>query len=87
MRPVKKKLQDKRGDFNFLLVNFLFIPTTAAYVYSRACGSYHDFLAANKKATELRIPIGKVEVESFTVATMTWLIVIEYSCHKLNYHR
>ncbi len=46
----------ERDDFNFPIVNFLFIrsniPTTPAYgvyisqliPYSRACGSYHDFL-------------------------------------------
>jgi hypothetical protein len=50
------KLYDKRDDFNFLIVNFPFIcsniPATPAYVvyisqlirYSRACGSYQDYL-------------------------------------------
>jgi hypothetical protein len=43
--------------------------------YSRACGSYQDFIKrvdANKEATVPRVPFGKVEViEHFTVATMT----------------
>ena len=34
--------------------------------YSRACGSYQDFLdrgvTSNKEATEPRVPFGKVEV-------------------------
>jgi hypothetical protein len=30
--------------------------------YSRACGSYHDFLAANTEATETRVPFGEGEV-------------------------
>ena len=53
---LRKKLYDKRDDFNFPIVNFPFIcsniPAAPAYrvyisqliQYSRACGSYHDFL-------------------------------------------
>ena len=53
---LRTKLNDKRDDFNFPIVNFPFIcskiPATPAYGvhisqlirYSRACGSYHDFL-------------------------------------------
>jgi hypothetical protein len=52
----RTKLCDKRDDFNFLIVNFLFIcsniPASLAYGvyifqlirYFRDCGSYHDFL-------------------------------------------
>jgi len=40
---------------------------------------------ANKEATELRVPFGKVE--SFTVATMTWLNAMDYLCHKINTSR
>ena len=52
----KKKLHDKRDDFNFPIVNFPFIcrniraaPVTGVYIcqlirYSRACGSYQDCL-------------------------------------------
>ena len=53
---LRTKLYDKRDDFNFPIVNFLFIcsnipaaPAYGVYIsrlirYSRACGSYHDFL-------------------------------------------
>jgi hypothetical protein len=66
-------LYDKRDDFNFPIVNFPFIcsnipaaPAYGVYIsqlirYSRACGSYQDFLdkrvAANKEATEPRVPL------------------------------
>ena len=65
-------LYDKRDDFNFSIVKIPFIssnipavPDYGVYIsqligYSRACGSYQDFLpvAANKEATEPRVPIG-----------------------------
>ena len=53
---LRTKLYDKRDDFNFPIVNFSFIcsnipaaPTYWVYIsqlirYSRACGSYQDFL-------------------------------------------
>ena len=53
---LRTKLYDKRGDFNFPIVNFPFIcnniPATPAYgvyisqliQYSRACGSHQNFL-------------------------------------------
>jgi len=53
---LRTKLYDKRYDFNFPIVNFPFlcsnIPAAPAYGvyisqsirYSRACGSYQDFL-------------------------------------------
>ena len=56
MLQLRKKLYDKRYDYNFLIVNFPFIssniPAAPAYgiyisqlkQYSRACGSYQDFL-------------------------------------------
>ena len=48
--------------------------------YSRACGAYYDFpdrgVTANNEATE---PKGS---KWFMFATMTWLIVTEYMCHK-----
>ena len=75
---LRTKFYDKRDDFNVPIVNFPFIcsyiPAAPAYGvylsqmirYSRACGSYQDFLdrgvAANKEATEPRVPFGKVEV-------------------------
>jgi hypothetical protein len=41
-------------------------------------------VAANKEATEPRVPLSSWihHFESFTVATMTWLTVMEYLCHK-----
>ena len=53
---LRTKLYDKRDYFNFPIVNFPFIcsnipaaPSYGVYIsqlirYSRACGSYHDFL-------------------------------------------
>ena len=53
---LRTKLYDKRGDFNYPIVNFPFIrsnipaaPAYGVYIsqlirYSRACGSYQDFL-------------------------------------------
>ena len=53
---LRTKFYDKRDDFNFLIVNFPFIcsnipasPAYGVYIsqlirYSRACGSYQDFL-------------------------------------------
>jgi hypothetical protein len=53
---LRTKFDDKRDDFNFLIVNFPFIcsniPAAPAYGvhisqlirYSRGCGSYQDFL-------------------------------------------
>ena len=38
--------------------------------------------AANKEATEPRVPLSwNHHFECFTVATMTWLTVMEYLCH------
>ena len=42
-------------------------------------------VATSNEATELRVPF--VKVESFTVATMTWLTAMEYLCHKINTSR
>ena len=56
--------------------------------YSRACGSYHDFLVANKESTDPRVPSCGLSwtwshhFESFMVDTMTWLIVTKHLCHK-----
>ena len=53
---LRTKLYNKRDDFNFPIVNFPFMRSTipaahaiGVYIsqmtgYSRACGSYHDFL-------------------------------------------
>ena len=56
--------------------------------YSSACGSYHDFLDRVLPTTRKLLNQGFTVVklshhfESFTIAIMTWLIVIEYQCHK-----
>ena len=65
---LRTELYDKRDDLNFSIVNFSFvcsnIPAANVYGvyisqlkrYSRACGSYQDFIetgAADKEATEL----------------------------------
>ena len=67
------KLNNKRDDFNFLIVNFPFIfskisaaPAYGVYIsplirYSMAFGSHHAFLervAVNKEATEPMVSSG-----------------------------
>ena len=43
-------------------------------IFQRACGSYQDFLAASKEATESRVPLGKVEViTSKILRSPSWL--------------
>ena len=75
---LKTKLYDKRDDFSFLTVNFLFLssksPAAPAYGvfishlirYSRASISYHDYLekrvAAYKEAIKPRVSNGEVEI-------------------------
>jgi hypothetical protein len=71
-------------------VNFPFIcsniPAAPAYGislsqmirYSRACGSYQDFLDRGLLLTRKLLN----HFENFTVASMTWLTVLEYLCHK-----
>jgi len=51
--------------------------------YSRACRSYHGFLDRGLMLTIKycsKVPSGYLE--SFTVATITWLTNTEYLCHK-----
>jgi hypothetical protein len=55
--------------------------------YSRACGSYrflHRELLLTRKLLNQGFLVVKLKslLESFTVATMTWLTVTEYLCHK-----
>ena len=76
---IRTILYDKRVDFNFLIVNFPYIrsniPATPAYGvyisqliwYSRACGSYQEFidwglLLTRKQLNQERVPLGSVEV-------------------------
>ena len=48
------------------------------HVYCLSVQYLKQNLAANKEASEPRVPFCKVEV-----TTMTWLTVMEYLCHKL----
>ena len=97
---ITERKYDKRDNFNFPIVNFPFIcsniPTAPAYRvyisqmirYSRACGSYQDFLDRGLLLTRKLLNQGfllvklKSSLRNFTVATMTWLTVMEYLCHK-----
>jgi hypothetical protein len=97
---LRTKLYDKRDDFNFPIVNFPFIcsnipaaPTYGVYIsqlirYSRACGSYQDFLDRRLLLTRKLLNQGfllvklKSSFRKFAVATMTWLTAMEYLCHK-----
>jgi hypothetical protein len=72
------------------------IPATPAYGiyiaqmirYSRACGSYQDFLDRGLLLTRRLLNQGFLLVKLmsslriFSVATITWLTVMEYLCHK-----
>ena len=99
-RRLRTKLYDKRDDFNFTIVNFPFIcnniPATPAYElcisqlirYSRACGSYQDFLDTGLLLTRKLLNQGflliklRSSLRKYLVATMTWLTVMEYLRHK-----
>ena len=56
--------------------------------HSRTCGSYNDFLDRGQLLTLKLLNQGflafklKSSLLNFTVATMTWLNVMEYLCHK-----
>ena len=98
---LRTKPYDKRDDFIFTIVNIPFIysnipsePTYEVYIsqlirYSRACGSYTNFLDRGLLLTRKLLNQGfiwvklKSSLRTFTVATMTWLTVMEYMCHKL----
>jgi hypothetical protein len=79
-------------NFPFICSN---IPAASAYgIYisqliqyaTRACGSYHDFLDRGLLLTRTLLNQGfllvKLKSSFCTVATMTWLTVMEYLCHK-----
>ena len=96
---LRTKLSDKRGDFNFPIVNFPFvcsnIPAATAYGvyispfirYSRACGSYQDFLDRGLLLTRKLLSQGfllvklKSSLRKF-YGRHPWLTVMEYLCHK-----
>jgi hypothetical protein len=54
--------------------------------YSRACGSYQDFLDRGLLLTRKLLNHGfllvKLKSSLFTAAIVTWLTVMEYMCHK-----
>ena len=80
-------------NFPFICSNIPAAPAYGVYIsqlilYSRACGSYQDFFDRGLLLTRKLLNQGfqlvklKSSHESFTVATMTWLTVMEYLCHK-----
>jgi len=97
---LKAKLYDERDDLNFSILNFPFIcwnilaaPAYGVYIpqlirYSRACGSYHDFLDIWLLQTwnllDQRFLVAKLSLShrKFSVATVNWLTVTEYLPHK-----
>jgi hypothetical protein len=76
----------------FICNNIQATPAYGVYLsqliwYSRACGSYHDLLdrgllLTRKLLNHVFLVVRLKLFESFTVATMIWLIVREYLCHK-----
>jgi hypothetical protein len=81
------------ANFPFICSNIPAAPAYGAYIsqlirYSRACGSYLDFLDIGLLLTRTLLTEGFLLVnwshhfESFTVATTTWLTIMEYMCHK-----
>jgi hypothetical protein len=80
---LRTKLYDKRDDFNFPIVNFPFsnIPAAPAYGvyicqlirYSRACGSYHDFLDRGFLLTRKLLNQGFLLVKLKSSRSPPWL--------------
>ena len=97
---ITERNYDKRDEFNFPIVKFPFIcsnipaaPAYGVYIsqmirYSRACGSYQDFLDRGLLLTRKLLNQGflleklKSSLRNVTVASMTWLTGMEYLCHK-----
>jgi hypothetical protein len=94
---LRMKLYDKRDDFNFPVVNFPFVcsnipaaPAYGVYIsqmirYSRACGSYRDFLdrglLLTRKLLNQEFLLVKLK-SSLRKFYLTWLTAMEYLCHK-----
>ncbi len=86
---LRMKLYDKRYDFNFPIVNIPFIcsnipaaPANGVYIsqlirYSRACGSYQDFLHKG-----LLLSQGFLLVKLNSSLRKVLLIFMKYLCHK-----
>ena len=79
--------------FPFICSNIPAAPACGVYIsqmirYSRACCSYQDFLDRGLLLTRKLLNQGSVwlswchHFELFSAATMTWLTVMEYLCHK-----
>ena len=89
-RWLRKKLYDKRDDFNFPIVNIPFIcsniPAARAYGvyishlkrYSRDCCSYQDFLDRGLLLTRKLLNQVFLMVKLKSLLQKTWLNVIEY---------
>jgi hypothetical protein len=90
---LRTKLYDKRDDLNFPIMKFPFSYSSilaesanGKYIsqlirYSRACGSYSNFLEwglllTRKLLNQWLVPRGYAEVK------MTWLTITEYLCNK-----
>jgi hypothetical protein len=80
-------------NFPFICSNIPTAPAYGVYIsqmirYSRSCGSYQDFLDRGLPLTRkllnqvfLLVKL-KSSLRNFTVASMTWLTVMEYLSHK-----
>ena len=95
---LRTKLYDKRDDFNFPILNFPFIysnipaaPAYGVYIsqmirYSRACGSYQDFLDRGflliRKLLNQGFLLVKSSLRKCYGRHQTWLTVMKYLCHK-----
>jgi hypothetical protein len=97
---IRTKLYDKRDDFNFPILNFPFIcsniiaaPTYGVYIsqlirYSRACGSYQDFLDRGLLLTMKLLNQGFLLVKLKSSLRKLYgrhhdlLSLVEYMCHK-----
>ena len=80
-------------NFPFICSNIPAAPAYEVYIsqlirYSRACGSHQDVLDRGLLLTRKLLNQGfpwlswSHHFECFTVATMTWLTIMEYRCHK-----
>ena len=92
---LRTKPYDKTDDFNFPIENFPFIcnniPAYIVYIsqlirYSRACGSYQDFLDRGLLLITKLLNQGLLLVKlksshrKFYGATMIWFAILEYTC-------
>ena len=80
-------------NFLFICINIPSAPAYGVYIsklirYSIACGSYQNFIDRGLLLTRKLLNQGSswlnwsYHFESITVATMTWLTVMVYMCHK-----